>query len=171
MVEKSMMDAEKRKSETDALLRRQIIAKIWAFISSQIYLNPERFLSAVSFFSYWWSFKLESLNNHKQVRFKGLVLGIFVLTIGSLCWLSQHPINRETGYSNVLKIGWMFMHPGWLTHYHQGHDEGHKIYHDLFRWPLRTPSHQELSLAHLVWNECSCKNTRKDLSHQIRKFI
>ena len=32
MVEKSMMDAEKRNSETDALLRRQIIAKIWAFI-------------------------------------------------------------------------------------------------------------------------------------------
>ena len=32
MVEKSMIDAEKRNSETDALLRRQIIAKIWAFI-------------------------------------------------------------------------------------------------------------------------------------------
>ena len=49
MVEKSMIDAEKRNSETDALLRRQIIAKIWAFITSQIYLNPERLLSVVSF--------------------------------------------------------------------------------------------------------------------------
>ena len=27
---------------------------------------------------------------------------IFVFTIGSLYWSSQHPINRDTGYSNVL---------------------------------------------------------------------
>ena len=29
---------------------------------------------------------------------------ISVLTIGSLYWSSQHPINRETGYSNVLPV-------------------------------------------------------------------
>ena len=32
---------------------------------------------------------------------------IFVFTIGSLYW-SQHPINRETGYSNVLT--WCLLH-------------------------------------------------------------
>ena len=32
---------------------------------------------------------------------------IFVFTIGSLHWSSQHPINRETGYSNVPPLPWM----------------------------------------------------------------
>ena len=31
---------------------------------------------------------------------------ISILTLGSLYWSSQHPINRETGYSNVLG-GWV----------------------------------------------------------------
>ena len=51
MVEKSMIDAEKRNSETDALLRQQIITKIWpnnhtnlSIFSGKIYLILNIFL-------------------------------------------------------------------------------------------------------------------------------
>ena len=39
MVERSLIDAEKRNSETDALLRRQIIAKIWALLVKYILIK------------------------------------------------------------------------------------------------------------------------------------